>query len=402
MAEAKDIEAQQRRDASRAQQLASAIARETDAALRRASRRTRAAVNAVLAEQRATARGGGSSTVAQGWARPPSPTVYAAVSGIGNAPWAPSRRSPGGNPADGDPSHATFHFKLSESHDAGAAQAHQRYIEREAACIASFGNLGETQVERIRLWKSIGERAHTKSGSVTVDFTNDPVLASRVIESLPEWTALDLIQGPTGRAIAVRAKAAMQGEAPREDKPAADERITIETSEGDAPQRSDVSKRAGRHRAQKDKKSPEHSVLLWTKSADTQQHVIDQVQAWMTEEQRKQRLRVRRPREPIIQRRMVLELAHELDDEARGRALERWCQDTFGPAKVAWHSAIHVPESDLDEVDYHTHLLRSATPSMRAGSRWSIARCRRPPSLPTSFDTPVTLEIGGGRGGEKR
>ena len=87
--------------------------------------------------------------------------------------------------ARNEDSNAPFHFRLNQTYSAGAAVAHQKYIERPEACVSSFGTLAESQSERLWLWKEIAERTHTKAGSVRVRFDDEPALAREIIRAIP-------------------------------------------------------------------------------------------------------------------------------------------------------------------------------------------------------------------------
>ena len=58
-----------------------------------------------------------------------------------------------------------------ETESVGAAVAHQSYIERDGACVASFGNIHHSYEERCRLWRALWAnapyRGEAASGSPT-------------------------------------------------------------------------------------------------------------------------------------------------------------------------------------------------------------------------------------------
>ena len=353
-------EAQRRRDAASTRRIASAIERETDAQLRRASTRTRAAVTAVLAEERehgATGGSGRARSVAAAWSRPPSGLLRNALTTHYNAGW--SRRAGRGTSAGAqgeiDPRHSTFHFRLHQSHDPRASAEHQKYIERDTACIASFGTLDETQAQRIRVWQAIGERTTHKVGTVRVDFTESPEIAAHVLNALSDWQQRGVIDDRAARAVASRARAVVQGAGlarshdveptpPGGDEEREDTRLAPRTS-------------TTRKRKAAVKKHPEHSVTLWIGDPETHREVLDAVTSWVPEEERAKRVRAHKPRHGIVQRRLVLELAHEIDDDARERALRRWCETELGSNGLAWHAAIHAPENSNDDRNYHAHVV---------------------------------------------
>ena len=63
------------------------------------------------------------------------------------------------------------------------------------------------------------------------------------------------------------------------------------------------------------------------------------------------------PREPIVQRRLIAELAHELSPEGRAWVLDRWCREVLGPADVGYHGVIHAPERGNDPRNWHAHVV---------------------------------------------
>jgi len=64
-----------------------------------------------------------------------------------------------------------------------------------------------------------------------------------------------------------------------------------------------------------------------------------------------------RPTESIVQRRIIIELAHELGDAARENALRAWCEKNL--RGHAWHAVIHAPESQNDPRNWHAHVVYS-------------------------------------------
>ena len=224
--------------------------------------------------------------------------------------------------------------------------AHQKYIERESACVASFGTLADTYAERERIWAAIGERSHGKRGTVQIDFTDNPDLAARVMEHIPQWVEDDLLTEAAARAVAARARRTMQGPG----EPAGAEQ---EDEEEAKPQR------ALRHRAVRrtDRKIPKDSLTLWTGNVDTHSSALQELSQWMDDDERTAHVKVRKPRTPIVQRRLILELAHEIDDDARERTLRRFCERVLGAADVAWHGCVHTPENDNDARNFHAHIV---------------------------------------------
>ena len=335
-------------------------------ALRQASSRTRRAVAAVLAEQRSGAR---SMRAAQnaftGWSRAPSRVVVRAVTRVHvNTRWARLSRPKGeefGAPGAirrPDPRHTTIHFALTNSHSKGAACAHQKYIERESACVASFGNLAETQAERVRFWDAVGERTQHKRGRVAIDFSDDPRIASEVLARCEEWTTRGVLSEDAVNAVAARARRAMQGAL-------GEERDDGHTREA---------KPTKKERKQRREIGEASSVVLWTRSGAEHAELLRSLAQWLDDDERKARVAARKPREGVVQRRMVIELAHEIDDAARERALRRWCERNLGDAGMGWHACVHEPENCNDERNWHAHVVFAHfKPEKTAGSnQWTF------------------------------
>ena len=63
---------------------------------------------------------------------------------------------------------STIHFALKTCSGGKAAGEHQLYIEREEACVASFGNIAEEESERVRVWQEIEDRGAQRKGSIVL------------------------------------------------------------------------------------------------------------------------------------------------------------------------------------------------------------------------------------------
>ena len=78
----------------------------------------------------------------------------------------------------------TVHFALSESHSPSQAQRRQRYVERDGACAASFGNIGDTEEERDRLWRELAEQGVARSGRIELGPGIAPAVKRAVLRRL--------------------------------------------------------------------------------------------------------------------------------------------------------------------------------------------------------------------------
>ena len=64
-----------------------------------------------------------------------------------------------------------------------------------------------------------------------------------------------------------------------------------------------------------------------------------------------------RPTQSIIQRRIVIEPAHELGTRDREDALREWCSRNL--KGLAWHAVIHASEAENDVRNWHAHVVYS-------------------------------------------
>ena len=66
-------------------------------------------------------------------------------------------------------------------------------------------------------------------------------------------------------------------------------------------------------------------------------------------------IRERKPRDGIVQRRIILELPHEISLDCMERSLKTFCQKHLG--EVSWHATIHQPENNNDARNWHAHIV---------------------------------------------
>lgn len=86
----------------------------------------------------------------------------------------------------------TIHFALSQTHSARDAVRHQRYIERDGACVASFGNIADTLAERERVWRALEERGNSRAGRVAFGREIADKTALAILRDLATDPDLDL------------------------------------------------------------------------------------------------------------------------------------------------------------------------------------------------------------------
>ena len=230
--------------------------RDVARALRGANARSRRAVAAVLAEQRDASRQADTlGLIRCSWSRPPSAHVLWAAHNVARAgAWSyrhakhDARGVDRGPAGRDDDTQAPFHFRLNQTHFPGAAVAHQRYIERPKACISSFGTLAESQSERLRPWKEIGERTHVKAGSLRVRCEDEPGLTSEIIRAIPRWVDDDVMTPAAGRTVAVKAREVLQQASGVQGPPEERSDAATEHAIAEAQRREDASGwRAGKH-----------------------------------------------------------------------------------------------------------------------------------------------------------
>lgn len=238
----------------------------------------------------------------------------------------------------------TFHFALTEARSGADAAAHQRRIEADPACVASFGTLAETALERVLVWQIIDKLCVRRRGLLTVRRLSKSAMAVSVKATLMRCMAR--------RVVSTRQIQSLN----------------------------DAVRRAA-HRARMDEYS------IWTNRRDDHDEVLEVFHAVCREEGLRPRVKVVLPKEPIVQRRILLELAHEIGDERRELAVREWCETCLG--EVSWHACIHVPRNGMDRRNFHAYVVYSQYPIERArhssgepSNRWTVELDRALPRQP--------------------
>ena len=299
-------------------------------------RTVRAVSEAVRSERCARASGQRTARlISAAWRRPPGPQVTGAVHRLLGSTRVTRHRRPG-TTSHGRLRVTSVHFRLTHTSSTGAASEHQHYIERDTATIESFGNLPETHQERCRVWQAIGDRCRRRSGSVTLESGADLRLKRRAIRYLREWS-------DDGQpAVNQRYLGKLERYARDEDETEL-EAVTIRFRTGDA----DAHLQAVR------------TVQQWggIRAGD------DEDTDGRTRSRRRPRARLPtgvreyRPREPVVQRRLVLELHHHLSPREMARVTRAWCTEVLEPAGVGYWVSIHQPEANNDARNYHAHMV---------------------------------------------
>ena len=110
-----------------------------------------------------------------------------------------------------------------------------------------------------------------------------------------------------------------------------------------------------------------------------------------------------RPRQALLQRRIVVERAQEVSLDAQERALRAWCERTFGDTGCTWHAVIHQPEGRIDPRNRHAHIVyttcaigREAKADRRETGRFDFETGS---TMPKMVDMEIVLD---GNGPKKR
>ena len=289
--------------------------RELAAATASARLRTARAIAAVVRQQRgAGARRRAARTLRIAWSRVPRTDVVRL----------PRLRGP---VTAGGVAVRTIHFALNQVSSGAAAAAHQRYIERDQACVVSFGTIADTLQERCRLWEAIEERGQRKQGSVRLEPGALPALKRALLER---------VEGVPDALPAMVAKML----AGLDEHELDDQEVFVRTT--DAKTHAALVRWLG----EEDRRLREDGA---TRSAHPEP---SKRLAWLPAG-----LRERSPRATIVQRRIVLEMPHELAVQDLEDMLRRWCREHLEAHGIAYHAVVHAPERGNDPRNFHAHVV---------------------------------------------
>ena len=326
--------------------------------MREANVRTMRAVNATARAMHGERRAGAriERLLSTAWRRPPKKALRKRITTkIAGGRVAARRRTGTGRAA------STVHFKLGLTHSGRAGAAHQRYIERDGAAIASFGNISDDARERARVWEAIEERTRKRKGVLKATKDAPEGLKRAIVEQMDTFVAEGRI--PEKAAAALRRKA-------REEDGLKDVEIGLATTD-----------------------KADHQQLLetmWALGAESAKE-----RAARHERNTKERpagVHAYEPRAGIVQRRLVLELPHEITHEQMERCLRRWCRRHLDNEGVGYHAAIHQPEAGNDRRNWHAHVVfaQFATPRRRDDTGFALEDGRALPKL-----APVMQRLSG-------
>ena len=242
--------------------------------------------------------------------------------------------------------HTPFHLRVTQCNHGGRAVAHQQYIERETAVVYQVGTISDDPDERRDFWRQIAARASLRRGTISLPREADPALRD-ALRPLLEAMEHD------GKIPPRVARAWLR-------KP----RNPLVIRQLDQDQYEYAAKTIGHvyRTAVDDRWSP-------PRAAGKPPGLPPGFGAYS-------------PRSPQIQRRMVLELPHEVLPEARERILRRFCSRVFGARAIPYHAVIHAPAEGNDSRNWHAHIVSTHHDIRRdpATGQWDfLAHDRLPP-----------------------
>ena len=292
----------------------------------------------------------------------------------------------------------TFHFGLKRSHSGKNAAAHQHYIEREEACVASFGNIADEFSERCRVWKAIDERGGQRKGSIHIGANAPGALRAMAIKSMERWRDEGRVSAPLTAKITRLGKTHWPNDGVRIWTHDADDHATMSAWLRGWETENQSQKTSAEEPSEDEPTAGRQATLPGFESDDADAAERAQAREKKSKEL-KRKAAARRglprdcaefiPRRTIIQRRIELELAHELPLEAQTRALKRWCDEALGAAGVSYHAVIHQPEGQNDVRNWHAHVVCAPITATRERDtngdetgKYEFERGRRLPPMP--------------------
>ena len=78
-------------------------------------------------------------------------------------------------------------MELSETHSGEEAARHQHSIEHEGRCVASHGTLGQTTVDRQRLWRAIAKYGTSARGWLELGAPSNRRQLDELAKAMPGW-----------------------------------------------------------------------------------------------------------------------------------------------------------------------------------------------------------------------
>ena len=320
--------------------------KEASRALRKASVRTLKAIRSAhrQIEKQNPGQARGFIRATRSYASPPPRGKYALTAVGRGRKLSKDGTSPG-------PGVKTVHFQLNQTASGEAASRHQHYIEREGACASSFGNIDPHRSERARFWREIHEKTIRRKGSIRLLPEADIELKRRILTSVDEiCDQMDLSDKEKER-LQILAKA--------DDAKLQQADITLRTS-GSAQHKKWLRWVCLTHQDilesnPQNARSPEEML------DDEENPAGKKYTAWTPPG-----VRERKPRDGIVQRRVILELPHETSLSSMEHAVATWCRKNL--KDVSWHATIHRPENENDPRNWHAHIVYSQFLAKKASS----------------------------------
>ena len=272
--------------------------------------------------------------------------------------------------ASGEDEHVPLYLALSETHSGDEAVAYQRKIERHPRCVANFGTLAETAVERERAWSAIGKRGVARKGSLTFRAAARLSLPGEALtELLEQWAREDRVEP---NALAAWTRAARIPNVDAHEEALNNGPVCRVTTSG-----------RDHHAVRKQLRG------LYTLDPDTY--------GWPAG------VKESKPKTTVVQRRIEMGLAHELTDADREIVVREWCEENLW--ETSWLACILAPETrehPRDIVAYVAYtqfeLERMRDGEGEATNRWTFEREKSLPS-PSPIVSALWGNSGEGRKG---
>ena len=240
--------------------------------------------------------------------------------------------------------------RLSESRCGDEAACHQRSIEHEGPCVASFGTLAETGAERQQLWRAIAKLGTRRRGWVELGAVSDLHQRDELARRLRRWVREERVD----KASVSRWKRVVQQhlDGKSQVRPEGEWRCRVWTF------------------GRSDHAEVRASVIALLGAGPTSDTLGPQVREW-------------EPREAVVQRRITIELARELSIDEQLEVLSTWCEEQL--RGVSWHACIHRERDeggawrDTAHVVYTQFALEPERDAVGPTGWWTFERAGRLP-----------------------
>ena len=212
-----------------------------------------------------------------------------------------------------------FHLRLTKCNSAAIASAHQSYIDRPQASVFDHGNISDDPEERIHFWTQLDRCTQHYNGSVILPPGLDPAVRKAIVETLRELDPP--LAKPSRTAIATwQRHGTFALRLPDLSRPVFDKIASAI------------------HSSWADHVDPAHTPL-----PDNPDKLPASIKTFP-------------PRSSIIQRRIVLELPHDVSQSSREQILRNWCAANLDTHGTTYHAVIHKPPPGNDGRNWHAHI----------------------------------------------